>query len=275
MSKEFKVHFLPEGLSVYVLPGTSILEASGRTGIVIDSPCGGQGKCGKCRVEVQKGAVEPTSQEYQILSAEESKKGWRLACQSVIQQDTVIKIPPTSRLSSQKILTSGIEGRKEIKPSLWKAYVDLDTPHLGEKKLSYLEKLRDKFPPFSIGIYLIRRLPELLQKSDFKVTCVFSDSELISIESGNTETKNFGIAFDVGTTTVVGTILNLNTGQELAIASRMNPQIVYGDDIVSRIKFARENGSNSDKLHHKIIETLNEMIAELAQRAKVSKQHIY
>lgn len=274
MNGELKVSFVPDGISVFVLPGTSLLEAVGRAGIVIDSPCGGQGKCGKCRVEFEDGAPEPTPAECGILKHDEIEKGVRLACQAAIQRESVIKIPESSRLSTQNILTSGTEERKEIKPSLWKVYMPLGKPGLGDE-LSDIDRIRQKANQFSIGIYLIRELPQLLRKSDFKVTCVFSDGELISIEPGDTTKENFGLAFDIGTTTVVGTLLNLSTGEDLAVTSRLNPQVIYGDDVISRIRFAMGDNSNLDKLHYRIIETINEMVTELVNSAGISKQNIY
>ncbi len=274
MDKKLKVVFMPEGKAVYVLPGTSLPEAAGRAGIIISSPCGGQGKCGKCRVEIEESKPDITPAERETLSRDEIGKGVRLGCQVTIHRDTVVKIPLSSRLFMQNILASGIEDRKEIKPSLWKVYVELEKPKLGDR-LSDLERIKEKTTPFSTGIYVIRKLPQLLRSADFKITCVFSDGELINIEPGNTTDENMGLAFDIGTTTVVGTLLNLNTGQDLAVASRLNPQVVYGDDVISRISFAAEDDSNLDQLHYRIIETVNEMIGELVKKAGTSQHNIY
>ncbi len=274
MNKEFKVIIKPEGKIVHVLPGTSLLEAADRTGIIVASPCGGQGKCGKCRVHIEKGANVPNSSELEVLSREEIENGVRLACQAVIQDDTVVMVPQNSRLSSQNILASGVEERKEIKPSLWKVYMELEKPKLGDS-ISDLERIKKKSAPFSIGIYLVRKLPGILRKADFKITCVFSDGELISIEPGDTTDRNFGLAFDIGTTTVVGTLINLDTGEDLAVSSRLNPQVIHGEDIISRIKFAGEGNANLDRLHYRVVEAINEMISELTAEAGVSKQNVY
>ena len=274
MNREFKVSFIPDKIDVYALSGTSLLEVAGRAGIIIDSPCSGQGKCGKCRVTIEEGLTEPTPEECQLLTKEEIAKGVRLACQLKVQNNITVRVPSNSRLSMQKILISGQEGEKEVKPSLWKSYMQLNKPKLGENT-SDLERLRSKAPPFSVEIYTIRKLPGLLAKADYKITGVFSDGELICIEPGNTVSQNFGIALDIGTTTLVATILNLNTGQDIAVTSRMNPQIVYGDDIISRIKLIMESASNLNKLHYRIIETVNEMVTELLQTTGISKQNVY
>jgi len=270
-----KVTFKPGNRLVYVLPGTSILEAAGRVGIVITSPCGGQGTCGKCRVQVIEGNIPPTSIEKKLLSKEDISSGVRLACQSKITSACIIYIPSTSRESAQQILTKGIQGKKEIKPSVWKKYVELQKPTLENPKAS-LNLIREAVKTsFHADIYIIRSLLETLNEADYKVTCVFSDGELISIEKGDTTKIDYGVAFDIGTTTLVGTLLDLNTGEELALVSRTNPQIIYGDDVISRINFTITDKDGLDKLFYKISREINDIISELSNKSGISIQNIY
>ena len=270
-----KVTFKPGNRSVYVLPGTSILEAAGRVGIVITSPCGGQGTCGKCRIQVIEGNIPPTSIEKKILSKEDISSGVRLACQSKITSACIIYIPSTSRESAQQILTKGIQGKKEIKPSVWKKYVELQKPTLENPKAS-LNLIREAVKTsFHADIYIIRSLLETLNEADYKVTCVFSDGELISIEKGDTTKIDYGVAFDIGTTTLVGTLLDLNTGEELALVSRTNPQIIYGDDVISRINFTITDKDGLDKLFYKISREINDIISELSNKSGISIRNIY
>ncbi|MCK4325417.1 2Fe-2S iron-sulfur cluster binding domain-containing protein, partial [bacterium] len=182
MTHSIKVTFKPENRTVYVLPGTPVLEAAARAGITVETPCGGQGSCGKCRVEVLQGAAEPTAEEKRLISAEELKKGIRLACQSQISKSITIHIPLESRFSAQKILTAGVEAKKEIHPTVEKFYREFPSPTLQKSKAD-LEIIRQAFPQgFKADIHIIRQLPQVLKKSNFKVTCVFSDGELISVE---------------------------------------------------------------------------------------------
>ena len=270
-----KITFKPGNRLVYVLPGTSILEAAGRVGIVITSPCGGQGTCGKCRVQVIEGNIPPTSIEKKLLSKEDISSGVRLACQSKITSACIIYIPSTSRESAQQILTKGIQGKKEIKPSVWKKYVELQKPTLENPKAS-LNLIREAVKTsFHADIYIIRSLLETLNEADYKVTCVFSDGELISIEKGDTTKIDYGVAFDIGTTTLVGTLLDLNTGEELALVSRTNPQIIYGDDVISRINFTITDKDGLDKLFYKISREINDIISELSNKSGISIQNIY
>lgn len=275
MSKSIRVTFKPEKRTVYVLPNTSVLEAAGRAGIIMQSPCGGQATCGKCKVRIVEGDIPPVSAEEKILPKKELSSGVRLACQSKIASSCVIDIPQSSRQFTPEILTKGIEGKKEIKPSVWKKYLELQKPTLDspEANLDTLRKAVDT--DFHAGIYLIRGLPAILRESDYKVTCVFSDGELISVEKGNTTGKDYGVAFDIGTTTLVGTLLDLNTGRELALASTMNPQITSGDDVISRIKFAITDKGGLDRLHSQITGEMNSMISQLSNEAGIDPQNIY
>ncbi|MCK5595149.1 DUF4445 domain-containing protein [bacterium] len=270
-----KAAFKPENCSVYVLSGTSILEAAGRAGIVITFPCGGQGTCGKCRVQIVEGNIPPTSIEEKTLSKDDISNGIRLACQSKITSNCIIDIPPASRESAQQILTKGIQSKKEIKPSVWKKYVELKKPTLDNPKAN-LNLIREAVKTdFHADIYVIRNLSAILNEAKYKVTCVFSDGELISVEKGDTTKIDYGVAFDIGTTTLVGTLLDLNTGEELALVSRTNPQVIYGDDIISRINFTITDKDGLDKLFYKISRELNDMISELSNKSGISIHNIY
>ena len=209
---EIKVTFQPEGREVYVLPETPIIEAAARVELVIDSPCGGKGTCGKCLVEVREGKVEPSAEEKKNIPEEDLKKGIRLACQSRIIAPALIYIPLSSRFSAQRILTAGWDERK----------MELARPGEGE-----------------------------------------------------TARGDYGLAFDLGTTTLVGTILHTVSGRDLAISSRMNPQAIYGDDVISRISFVKNSPEGLEKLHRRVVRVINEMIDELAERAKVERKDIH
>ena len=276
MTGSIKVTIKPENRTVYVLPGTPVLEAAARAGVNVDSPCGGEGTCGKCRIEILQGAAEPTAAEKKLIVASDLKKGIRLACQSKIFGPITIHIPLESRFSAQKILATGIEKKKEIHPSVEKFYREL-TPATLQNQKADMDIVRQAFPEkFKADLYIIRQLPQILKRSDFKVTCIFSDGELIDVERGNTEKVNFGISLDLGTTTMVATLLDLNSGSDLAVSAKMNPQVVYGDDVISRINFCLNNQEKGlEELHYRTVEAINEMVRELCQEAKISPKNIY
>jgi uncharacterized 2Fe-2S/4Fe-4S cluster protein (DUF4445 family) len=270
-----KVTFQPEGKNVYVLKGTKVLEAAGRAGIIIESSCGGKGICSKCRVEITEGELEPAPAERELINTEVLSKEARLACQSKIYSSCVINIPKESRRSVQHILTSRLKVKKDIKPSIRKIYLELPKPTL-ENHVADLEMIKKAIrSEFTLDIYIIRQLSKILRESDFKVTCVFSNNELISIEKGDTTKSNYGVAFDVGTTTLVATLLDANTGEELAVCARMNPQVIYGDDVIARINLVINEKDGLENLHHCLVKEMNEMVNELIGQAGIKKKNIY
>jgi uncharacterized 2Fe-2S/4Fe-4S cluster protein (DUF4445 family) len=272
--EQIKITFQPGGKSTYVLKGTSILEAAGRLGIIFEVSCG-NGTCGKCRVRLTEGATAPTPEEKILLSPAELNEGVRLACQSKINSPCEINIPENSRKSIQSILVSSVPGRKEINPSIRKIYVELSDSVI-RKSTSDLEMLKKAVNfEFTADIYIIRQLSRIIRESKYKFTCVFSENELISLEKDDTTRINYGVAFDIGTTTLVGTLLNAGTGEELSVCARMNPQIIYGDDVIARINIVLNEPEGLNNLHHYLVKEMNEMINELATRAEISRKSIY
>ncbi len=276
-SKRYKVTFAPEGKTVYVLEGTTIYEALGEAGIIIKSECGGSGVCGSCKVKVTHGDYEQTGSE-RFIPEEEVKDGTVLACCTKITGNMVVEIPLSSRLFEQKILTEGLERKLRLSPNIRKLYLKLNQPTLEDQR-SDLDRIWDAIRKTSenpkISVDVLRRLPDKLRKGDFGTTVVLDEEEIIGIETGDKSDKNYGVAFDIGTTTVVGYLLDLNTGEQLAVASRTNPQTIYGDDVISRIHYASINKDGLFELHKRIVSCINEIIVELAHVANIEKKYIY
>jgi uncharacterized 2Fe-2S/4Fe-4S cluster protein (DUF4445 family) len=273
---EVPVTFRPSGETVYVLKGTGLSEAAAGAGIVLDQPCGGVGKCGKCRVVVAQGACQPNPAELEVFSDEQLRAGFRLACQSSVCGPTTIEVPPTSLPASyQKILA-----RSERAPLAWadpvvrKRYVELPAPSRGDDDADLL-RLEKAVGPFEVGLGLLREIPARLRRADFRGTAVLAGGRLIDFEPQNTEAESFAVATDVGTTTLVAALLDLNTGNDRAVASRLNPQTRFGDDVLSRIRHVRETPDGLRELHETIIGAVDEMIGELATRAGIGRERIY
>lgn len=275
MSKEVKVVFEPSGRSVHVLPGTVILEAAARAGFIIHSPCGGAGKCGKCVVRIRAGKCPPNAAEQETLGERRVAEGDRLACQSRIAGPLTIEIPDTSLFQAQQqILTQDAGGELQIRPRLRKRYVELTPPTQHEAE-SDLDRLRAAVGPFTANIAGIRQLPGALRAAAFKVTAVLVDDELLAVEPGDTSADCFGVAFDIGSTTLVGTLVNLATGADLAVAARVNPQTSFGDDVISRIQRCRNDAKGLAQLQGAVIEGINKIIDELVRKSGIDRQRIY
>ena len=274
--QQVRVTFQPHGRSVFVLGGTKVLEASARAGLTVETPCGGNGTCGKCRVQVTVGACEPTEVDRALFSETELQDGWRLACQTPICQEAIIQIPASSLFASQhQILTEGrADQPAEIRPAVRKVYLELPEATLEDGAADLL-RLERQAGPLKADLGLLRRLPHLLRASGFKGTAVLADHHLIDFEPGDTTSQCYGAAFDVGTTTLVGSLLDLRSGEERSLSSRMNPQVQFGDDVLSRIKYSGSGGRCLHELHSVIAAAVAEMIDEMCADAGVRRECVY
>jgi uncharacterized 2Fe-2S/4Fe-4S cluster protein (DUF4445 family) len=270
-----KVTFEPEGKAAHVLPGSLILEAAARAGIIIETPCGGKGTCGKCRVVVQDGCSEPTEDERGQLSAQELSSGLRLACQTKVVADTTVTVPDASRFFEQRILATGEGGTSRLCPAVRKLALALPQPTLEDNRADS-DRLLDAVgePDLEVDIGTARQLPTAVRADQGRVTAVLHRRDLIAVEPGDTTASLFGLAVDIGTTTVVGSLLDLATGHELGVAARTNPQVSYGDDVVARIQHAGKN-EGLQELRTAIIACLNDIVEELTTSCGVPADAVY
>lgn len=280
MSDKITIAFQPLGKRIKVSPGLTALEAMQKAEIGIESPCGGLGVCGKCKIQIDGILTPPDSVETSFIYSDELKKGVRLACRTVLEKDTTVKILKESLLHNQIILTNTVLKTIEISPGIKKYALNLKPATLEnqfsdmEAVLVELNKLRKTKTQCS-NLQLIRELPEVLRKSAYRVTAVINGDCLIGLEYGDTTKNLYGIAFDIGTTTVVGTLFSLDTGREIAIASRMNPQIIYGENVIARINYSLTNPDGTEKLKNSVLSGLNEIIDEVTEKAEITRESVY
>lgn len=276
-NRKVRVVFQPERKEILTSIKTPIREAIEKAGVKINFPCGGKGICGKCRIRV-KGKLSPlTSVEKKHLQSVENDV--RLACQVVVEGDVEVEIYPLSLISFPKILTDRINRKIKIKPVIKKIYLSLSPPSLKDQiaDLSRLERhLGERGIRYPLtDLDLIKRLPGVMREGDFKLTAVLEKQRLLAVEKGDTRGKNFGVAFDVGTTTVVGTLIDLDTGEELATDALLNPQASFGEDVVSRIDFLQSHPEGLKILQKRIIGAINRITQRLREVGEVKKENIY
>ncbi|KUO42450.1 MAG: hypothetical protein APU95_00695 [Hadesarchaea archaeon YNP_N21] len=282
MRKIARVVFLPEGKRGEAAVGESILKVANRLGVDINSLCGGFGTCGKCRVVVVRGGEslnDPSSSEKRFLNENELGMGYRLACEAVISEagDLIIEIPAESRVGRQILQIEGVETQVKLEPLVKKIVVKVQSPTLenaiadAERLFAAIEKqfsLRVKISPESL-----KKLPMVLRK-DSTVSVTLWRDEIVDVEPGVSD-ELLGFAVDIGTTKMAGYLVDLNTGKVLSVSSRMNPQIRYGEDIMSRITYVvREEGGLRD-MQGAVIEAINEMMDEACGIAGKRKENIY
>jgi len=271
-----RVTFQPQGRSVSVLGGTTVLEAAARAGLVVETPCGGTGTCGKCRVRVMANAGAPTPADQEAFAQRELQEGWRLACQTAIESETVVFVPETSLFGGMPQILATADSRvaREVLPAIRKVYVELSAPTLEDDAPDLL-RLEQRIGRFKADLPLVRRVSTCLRANGFKGTAVLADHRLIDFEAGNTGDRCFGVAFDIGTTTMVGELLSLCDGRELGVVSRMNPQVSFGDDVLSRIKHAATCEGCLDEMRLAVVREIAGMIDALCAGAGISREYIY
>jgi uncharacterized 2Fe-2S/4Fe-4S cluster protein (DUF4445 family) len=265
MTEKVKITFAPAGRTIEVKKGTTIMKAAVEAGVELNSICGGKGKCGKCRVIVTgKHETEPSD----LIPEEERKVGTVLACLTKALDDLRVFIPDTSSTGKGQILAE-VEGGPplDIDPIGIKIFFHLPHPTLDDN-IGDLERLyraiKDKgLPEASVDLDMLKSMPPILRKADWKVTpSIFNwgcFSRIISLDAGDTSKRSYGIAVDIGTTTIVVYLVDLNSGEVLRTASAYNKQISCGEDVISRIDYAVEERGLST-LQWLVVETINSLI---------------
>ena len=276
MSAQLRVTFEPHGRAVFVLAGTRLLEAAGRAGMTIETPCGGAGTCGKCRVRITAGLCDPSPQDVEFFTPEELADGWRLACQTSIYDDTIVSIPASSRFADRhQILTEAqAQAADDVLPTVRKQYVELTPARLDDDAPDMI-RLQEAIGPVQADLETMQRLSSMLRQCNWSGTAVLSDHRLMDFEQGDTTGQCYGAAFDIGTTTLVGSLLDLNTGDEVAIASAINPQTSLGDDVLSRILYHQTSPEGAAELRNTIIGAVDKLISQLCNHASILREQVY
>lgn len=267
-----KVTFEPIGRSVESKE-TNLLEIARDANIGIRSDCGGKGVCGKCRVVLIKGKLSDLSNsEKKILKTEEIQQNYRLACQAKVLSDSIIFIPKESRFEKRKVEESTIEPDIELETAVRKIPLSIEPPSLRDVR-SDLERLKAKLGEFEIPLSILKKLPELLRESKWEINAVLWKNKLISVE-GIDNDQAYGLAIDIGSSKLVSHLVDLKSGKTVAKAYAENPQVAFGEDIVSRISYSKKE-ENLVKLQRLVVEALNKLIEELCEVARVSHENIY
>ncbi len=274
--REYRILFQPERRAVFVLPHTTIFEAAARLGLLLKTPCAGRGTCGGCRVRLVEGACPPSAACREHLSETAIEHGWRLACQAAAEGDCTFEIPDEVRFeTSARILVAAEKREFTLRPALAKRYLELPAPSADDPvaDLTRLERALDQSLKASPDV--LRELPETLRQSQFKGTVATYGHRLLAFEPGDTTGRAYGLAFDLGTTTMVGTLMDLTDGRELAVATALNPQIPRGDDVISRILAIREDARILAEMQQAVVDSLNRITAETVEQAGVKPREVY
>ncbi|MBF0201264.1 MAG: DUF4445 domain-containing protein [Desulfamplus sp.] len=295
--KKHTVVFHPHNKTIEVEDGGNLIRAAMEAGVHINASCGGEGVCGKCRVILEQGELEGGADK---LSREDGEKGFRLACLSKVKSDVIIRVPVESNVDSSvlniaesprhtaRIKQVKLDSLKEqgmLIPPVEKKYLELPPPSAQDnladvtRLLNFLKITHDEHR-LEVNIDVMRGIPDILRQQDFKVTATIvrpvrkdGKNQIVHIEAGDTTARNFAVAMDIGTTTIYGEVLDINSGKILSSYGDFNGQISYGEDVISRIMFAEKEGG-LDILQKKVIETVNKVLGKIIKLADIDKAEV-
>ena len=291
-NQKYTVVFQPSGLRGKVADGTTILNAARQLGASLESICGGKGTCGKCKIRIEEGyfakygipssVTSVTTREEvnaKFLTKQQLRQNYRLACQTRIHGDVVVFVPEESRKGQQVVRKEATARKIKLNPAVRKYYVELKPASLDdsagdfERLQSELNK-KFKLDNLTIDYPVLLKLQNTIRRGQWKVTVsIWKDKEIIDVGAGEVK-KGYGLAVDIGTTTVAGYLCDLATGQVMATEAMMNPQVAYGEDVMSRIGYAVKEKGGLKKLNGAIIKGLNQLIKEVAKKAGIKRSGI-
>lgn len=295
-----KVTFLPDEKEIEVEAGSTLIEAAEKAGVYINSLCGGNGVCGRCRVQVTDGKIRVDKYSISFLSKEEIKEGYVLACQTKVNEALEVVIPPESRLEQEQILMEkptvnysqpekmfvrkiSSDPMSLFEPIVQKVYLDLKSPS-AEDNIADIDRIvrglrqKTEYESFEIHLHCLQGLAAKLRDNNWKVTATISRHgdlwRILQIEAGDTTEKNYGLAIDVGTTTIVAQLVHMKSGNVMGIAGSHNLQAHYGEDVISRIIYACNVNNGLHPLHKAVTKNINNLIKTLTDQNGVKPEEI-
>ena len=269
MSCEVQIHQGENREIMSVKSGENLLKLLQKSGFSISASCGGKGLCGKCKVKITAGDSTITSQEQKLLSREELNQGIRLACLVDIEADLTVELPTEQKA---EIVTEGLERKVNLAPRMKKFCISPAEPTIEDQR-DYLTRIYDQLPVQKANYSVLEKLEEI--KEAKTVTTAVKGKKLVQLEEGNQVESNYGIAVDIGTTTVVLYLLNLETGDEVDVYSFTNPQSQFGADVISRVNYTLEQAGGEEKLQEVLIAELNQGIDKLVSRNELTHDQIW
>ena len=292
------VLFLPHNRKVVVRDKEILLRAALEAGVHVNASCGGEGVCGKCRVIIEEGTVDGGLSEK--ISKADQEKNYRLACQAEIRSDLTVRVPVESEIDTgvlnipatprrtAKIKQMNFDDLKEkglFIPPVEKKFLELPVPdaqdHVPDvtRLVNHLKMVHDEHR-LVVSLPVIRKVPSVFRADDFKVTVTLErpvqegrKTNIINIQPGDTTSRNYAVAMDIGTTTIYGQVVDLLTGEALAEYGDFNGQISYGEDVITRIIYAEKPGG-LEKLHEVVIGTINKVIQKIVSKAGIDLEDI-
>jgi len=278
------IRFEPEGRVVKAEPGENLRLLANTSGVFIRSDCNGDGTCGKCRIVAAENGESLgglTAPERDLLTEREVRQGYRLACQIHVSENLVVRIPEETGLRIRQVQSTGLERKMRLNPSVKKTHVTIPQPTLSDvlpdsERLMQALRHSEQYSDLRIDPDLLPGLPRLLRECEWDVTAVLpTPSQVCALERGDTTSTIYGYAVDIGTSKLVGVLIDLVTGETVNTLFVENPQLVYGEDIMSRMSFAMKAHENSLKLRSSVLSAINQLLERSCAMAQITPSLVY
>ncbi len=272
------LNVLPEQLWFRVRRGRTLWEALQATHVELDGDCGGLGKCGKCKIRVTSALGPPTPEEKALLDPDELGHGIRLACRTKIRKDMIVHLDdPDPDANFHQILKAGLRPILHLDPLIDLRLVT-PAPILQDEGMSDLDRIKlvlgPEFNELKASLHCLRTLPDVLQKAHFDGAVVIHENSLLAWREWGKLGRRYGLAFDLGTTTLVGKLISLLDTREVAVISCLNSQFKYGSNVVSRLQFVSDHPDGLQILHDLMIRDLNRLTQQLLKVGKLEPEDI-
>ena len=275
----------PDDLWLKVRQGETVWKALQKTDVELEGECGGLGKCGKCKIKVLS-SIDPLSKaEKELLDEEELKQGIRLACRTKVNHDLVISTGERDAeaehfqiLTTSHLLKTSHLPLLCLEPLIDKRLITLP-PDLQNEGLSDLDRIKlvmgPEYQDLKVPLYCLRTLPEMLKRTRFHSAAVLHENCLLAWQNQEEMHRHYGLIFDLGTSTLVGKLISLRDGSEVAVASCLNSQSRHGTNVISRIQYAKEHPNGLEHLHQHLIRDLNQITARLLKTVGLNPNDIF
>jgi len=273
-----KIRELSLGRDLNLRVGANLRTALIEAGIPLDSPCGGQGTCLKCRVQVSGVSEKLTDLEREKLSAEELRDGWRLACQVTVEAPGEIRLPEIE-VSRAKASFSLLGEEIPLQPNVQMRHFELSEPTISDQRADWnrlADYLETSVPgPVRADLSTLQEVSDRLREWNFQGEAVLVGDTVASLEPPDSARGALGVALDIGTTTLAAGLVDLDTGKVIALDAELNPQIAFGADVISRILYAQDSPAKRKKLQKELVKGLNQLLLRLCRIAGRQSARIF
>lgn len=274
--RKTRITILPEKREILLPVGENLLRALHENGLSIPSPCNGAGTCGQCKVRFEQGSPTPTDGDRRFFNLEEIDGGWRLSCLHKVEGEAAIYLVTQAGEPDAKERIDSLLEWGEIDPGVSAHFLQLSPPGRDDPRADLLRVMGGLEQKLTAPLPVIKKLPSILRDNGFSLTVVEAENEILDLLPGDHSKEIYGVAIDIGTTTLAGYLFELVGGNQLAVAAGSNPQAAFGSDVIARIGHVHKQGKQGlEELRRLVANALNDLITRMAYEVEIETNTIY